>query len=102
MDCFAALAMTGAVAMYGATGGRHCETVTVGRHSLPLRRNDNIRGAMDGVSVEMSENFEFCVAKLANSNCQDGNLNYSHPKVAGGLLVASKYSASTNGSSAIL
>ena len=26
---------------------------------------------------------------------------YSHPKVAGGLLVASKYKASTNGNSAI-
>ena len=28
--------------------------------------------------------------------------NHSHPNVAGGLFVASKYSASTNGSSAIL
>ena len=72
------------------------------RYRLPLRRNDNIRGAMDGASVEMSGNFEFCAEKLANSNCQDGNLNYSHPKVAGGLFVASKYRASTNGSSAIL
>ena len=31
---FAASAMTGAVAMYGATGGRLCELITVGSHSL--------------------------------------------------------------------
>ena len=45
---------------------------------------------MDGASVEMSGKFEFCAAKLANKNCQDGNFYYSQPKVAGGLFVASK------------
>ncbi len=81
----------------------------VGKHSLPLRRNvckkleqqKRRQGCRLCILGKINVR-AFAKQNSPNSNCQEGNLNYSHPKVAGGLFVASKYSASTNGSSAIL